>query len=125
MKPAIPAAALAFALLAAPAFAQTPPEPPAPAGPQGRQAIEIDLAEADIALLVTLHADQVRFEDVPRADVRLWAEPGGEVQQEFRRPSLPRPLQPAVTYRDVNVELDAAARLDPEGVKIEVAAPQP
>lgn len=108
------------------ASAQPPGQVPGQTAPRAAPAapsptLEVRLGQADLAFVATVRADQLRFNGEPRAQLELRAEPGGTVQDELIRSNLPRPVQPGVTYRDVDLAYVGAVRLTPPATPRESA----
>jgi hypothetical protein len=66
---------------------------------------------ADIELLATVQADELRFDEAPETEVRFFGEPGHESASGSDRTNLPEKVEPGVTYRDVRVDYRLASRL--------------
>jgi hypothetical protein len=66
---------------------------------------------ADIELLASVHANQLRFDERPQTEVRFFGEPGHESASGSDRTNLPERVEPGVTYRDVRVDYRLASRL--------------
>ena len=82
--------------------------------------------EADVLLLVGVHADQVTFASTPHIRVRLcW---GGDTLRVVQRDNLPSPVVPGTTYRNVYVAVELLGRINAECLadRLRVrSAPQP
>jgi hypothetical protein len=66
---------------------------------------------ADIELLASVQANQLRFDERPQTEVRFFGEPGHESASGSDRTNLPERVEPGVTYRDVRVDYRLASRL--------------
>jgi hypothetical protein len=66
---------------------------------------------ADIELLASVQANQLRFDEQPETEVRFFGEPGHESASGSDRTNLPERVEPGVTYRDVRVDYRLASRL--------------
>jgi hypothetical protein len=66
---------------------------------------------ADIELLASVRADELRFDEPPETEVRFFGEPGHESASGSDRTNLPEKVEPGVTYRDVRVDYRLASRL--------------
>ena len=66
---------------------------------------------ADIELLASVQANQLRFGSRPQIEVRFFGEPGHESASGSDRTNLPERVEPGVTYRDVRVDYRLASRL--------------
>ena len=66
---------------------------------------------ADIELLASVQANQLRFDERPQTEVRFFGEPGHESASGSDRTNLPARVVPGVTYRDVRVDYRLASRL--------------
>jgi hypothetical protein len=66
---------------------------------------------ADIELLASLEADELRFGQPPKTEVRFFGEPGHESASGSDRTNLPDKVEPGVMYRDVRVDYRLASRL--------------
>jgi hypothetical protein len=66
---------------------------------------------ADIELLATVQADELRFDQAPETEVRFFGEPGHESASGSDRTNLPEKVEPGVTYRDLRVDYRLASRL--------------
>jgi hypothetical protein len=67
---------------------------------------------ADIILLASIQADEVRFATQPQVRVRFcWA---GDTLTVVRRDNLPRPVVAGTTYRNVFVAVELLGRLNAE-----------
>ena len=79
-----------------------------------KQSIAIDrqaIADDDIAIIVNLRADSLRFDVVPNtANVEFSGKPDRATVWEVERDNLPRPVQPGVTYRDIGIRLKITSR---------------
>lgn len=68
--------------------------------------------DADVLLLVGVHADEVRFASQPRVRVRLcW---GGDTLRVVQRDNLPSPVVPGTTYRNVYIAVELLGRINAE-----------
>ena len=80
---------------------------------------------ADVLLLVGVHADEVRFASQPRVRVRLcW---GGDTLRVVQRDNLPSPVVPGTTYRNVYIAVELLGRINAECLAERIgvgAAPQ-
>ena len=92
------------------ARAQSAP-PAAPPEPAPANAAPVALDEADVAVVFTVRADRVRFDGPPEASLRLYAEPGGQVEAKYEPGLLPRIISPTVTYSNVELSYVGAALL--------------
>ena len=70
---------------------------------------------ADIELLASVEADELRFDQPPETEVRFFGEPGHESASGSDRTNLPDKVEPGVTYRDVRVDYRLASRLAEPG----------
>ena len=75
---------------------------PCPAAAAGDSA-RADAAAADVVIVATVHADEVRFDRQPNARLRVAGCPEGAGLRVLERRNLPERVQPGVTYRDVQV----------------------
>jgi hypothetical protein len=66
---------------------------------------------ADIELLASVQANQLRFDERPQTEVRFFGEPGHESASGSDRTNLPERVEPGVTYREVRVDYRLASRL--------------
>jgi len=81
--------------------------------------------QADVLLLVGIHADEVRFASQPHVRVRLcW---GGDTLRVVRRDNLPSPIVPGTAYRNVYIAVELLGRVNAECLadKIGVGNPAP
>jgi len=68
--------------------------------------------QADVLLLVGIHADEVRFGSQPHVRVRLcW---GGDTLRVVQRDNLPSPVVPGTTYRNVYIAVELLGRVNAE-----------
>jgi len=68
--------------------------------------------QADVLLLVGIHADEVRFGSQPHVRVRLcW---GGDTLRVVQRDNLPSPVVPGTTYRNVYIAVELLGRINAE-----------
>ena len=68
--------------------------------------------QADVMLLVGIHADEVRFASQPHVRVRLcW---GGDTVRVVQRDNLPSPIVPGTTYRNVYIAVELLGRVNAE-----------
>jgi len=68
--------------------------------------------QADVMLLVGVHADEVRFGAQPHLRVRLcW---GGDTLRVVQRDNLPSPVVAGTTYRNVYVAVELIGRVNAE-----------
>lgn len=112
------AAALPFAAASQPAAPPPAPERSVVTTTSGDAA----LLGADIAIVLTAHADTVRFDGPPQASITLSASPGGQAAAAYDPGLLARVIQPTRVYRDVDVTLTGAARIDADGARTTVDA---
>lgn len=81
--------------------------------------------DADVLLLVGVHANEVRFASQPRVRVRLcW---GGDTLRVVQRDNLPSPVVPGTTYRNVYIAVELLGRINAECLAERIgvgAAPQ-
>ena len=108
LKTIAPLAAAMLAAGAAHGQAQTPTTAQSSA-PAREEAVPLD--QADIAVVLTARADHVRFHGPPQASIRLYAQPGGQVEAAYEPGLLPRIIRPTVTYSDIEVSYIGAALL--------------
>jgi hypothetical protein len=66
---------------------------------------------ADIELVASVQADELRFDEQPETDVRFFGEPGHESASGSDRTNLPEKVEPGVTYRNIRVDYRLASRL--------------
>jgi hypothetical protein len=66
---------------------------------------------ADIELVASVEADELRFDEPPETEVRFFGEPGHESASGSDRTNLPEKVEPGVTYRNVRVDYRLASRL--------------
>ena len=66
---------------------------------------------ADIELVASVEADQLRFDEPPETEVRFFGEPGHESASGSDRTNLPEKVEAGVTYRNVRVDYRLATRL--------------
>ena len=59
---------------------------------------------ADIELLASVQANQLRFDERPQTEVRFFGEPGHESASGSDRTNHPERVEPGVTYRAVRVD---------------------
>jgi hypothetical protein len=71
------------------------------------QALEIP----DISLTANVKARELRFDEVPKAEVRFWGDPKRVSVSGTERKNLPESVQRGVRYRNVKVQLRAATEL--------------
>lgn len=65
----------------------------------------------DISFTAQVSAKSLRFDDEPDTRVEFTGSPGHESASGSDRVNLPEPVQPAVTYRNVQVDYRLAAKL--------------
>jgi hypothetical protein len=79
---------------------------------------------ADIELVALVQANELRFDEPPKTEVRFFGEPGHESASGSDRTNLPDNVEPGVTYRNVRVDYRLASRLaEPESTAREQAPP--
>jgi hypothetical protein len=66
---------------------------------------------ADIELVASVQADELRFDEPPETEVRFFGEPGHESASGSDRTNLPETVEPGVTYRNVRIDYRLASRL--------------
>jgi hypothetical protein len=66
----------------------------------------------DVEISAAVRAKELRFECVPEADVRAYADSPASAESVSERENLPDELEPGVTYRDFAVRWRLAARLE-------------
>jgi len=66
---------------------------------------------ADIELLASVEAAELRFDEPPETEVRCFGEPGDQSASGSDRTNLPEKVEPGVTYRNVRVDYRLATRL--------------
>lgn len=79
-------------------------------GPLAAGADSAALERPDVLLRTRVHIERLRFDSEPLAEVRLLGCPVRARVTE--RVNLPEDIQPGVTYRDVTIAAEWAARLD-------------
>jgi hypothetical protein len=68
--------------------------------------------QADVILLVGIHADEVRFASQPHVRARLcW---GGDTVRVVQRDNLPSPIVPGTIYRNVYIAVELVGRVNAE-----------
>ncbi|HEY6090118.1 MAG TPA: hypothetical protein VD771_10060 [Gemmatimonadaceae bacterium] len=68
--------------------------------------------QADVLLLVGVHADEVKFASQPHIHVRLcW---GGDTVRVVQRDNIPSPVVPGTTYRNVYIAVELLGRVNAE-----------
>jgi hypothetical protein len=67
--------------------------------------------DADIELVASVEADELRFDEPPETEVRFFGEPGHESASGSDRTNLPEEVEPGVTYRNVRIDYRLATRL--------------
>ena len=90
--------AVAAVFCAVPMFAQTPPASP----------------PADVAIMASVRAKELRFDEVPRVTVTFFGAVNGLPNitvWKTDRTNLPDQVQPNVTYRDIGVLLTITSTL--------------
>lgn len=110
--------ALAAVLAAADGVAQTASAPsPTPSG------------EPAVAILASVHARELRFDDKPQVRVTVSGSVNGQeaaLVSRTDRQNLPDEVQPYVTYRDIGIRLTITSTLpDIETILDEALAPAP
>jgi hypothetical protein len=65
----------------------------------------------DVQLNARVRAGELRFARQPRASLDIASCDRTDTLRVVRRDNLPRPVQPGVSYRDVEVEIEIRARL--------------
>jgi hypothetical protein len=72
-------------------------------------------AEPDVEIVVTVRAEELRFDCEPETSVRVYSDPPGWEERTSARHNLPDQIEPGVTYKDIEVAWRVAARLgDPD-----------
>jgi hypothetical protein len=66
---------------------------------------------ADIELVASVEANELRFDHPPQTEVRFFGEPQHESASGSDRTNLPEQVDPDVTYRNVRIEYLLATRL--------------
>jgi hypothetical protein len=75
---------------------------------------EASLAEADVAIFANVRARELRFDEKPRVEVRVYGSVNGRpaaTVDRTDRTNLPDEVQPHVTYRDTGVLLTITSTL--------------
>ena len=68
--------------------------------------------QADVILLVGIHADELRFTSQPHVRARLcW---GGDTVRVVQRDNLPSPIVPGTSYRNVYIAVELIGRVNAE-----------
>jgi hypothetical protein len=91
--------------------AATPARPSAtPEAPSQKDAAQVPIEEADVAITATVTAKELRFEVVPNPTVEFPGKPKRDTVWEAERENLPRPVEPGVTYRNIGIHLKIVSR---------------
>ncbi len=69
------------------------------------------LENPDIDLTVKLKARELRFDEVPKTEVRFWGYSDHESVSGTERKNLPNNVREGVTYRDFSLQLRIASEL--------------
>ncbi len=72
----------------------------------------------DIVFTADVKAKELRFEEVPKTEVRFTGHPKGESASGTDRENLPDEAEPGVTYRDPKVRLRIASALARDGPEL-------
>lgn len=82
----------------------------------------------DVAILATVHARELRFDEKPEVRVEVWGSVNGRPAATVStsdRTNLPDEVQPHVTYRDIGILLTITSTLpDIETILDEALAPE-
>jgi hypothetical protein len=93
--------------------ATTPPAQPNNVAPQvstQKDASQVPLESADIAITATVTAKELRFEIVPNPTVEFPGKHQRDTVWDAERENLPRPVEPGVTYRNIGIRLKIVSR---------------
>jgi hypothetical protein len=66
---------------------------------------------ADITFTAKVHADQLRFDEIPETNIEFTGVPAYDSASGSDRTNLPEHVEQDVTYRDVWVDYRLAAKL--------------
>jgi hypothetical protein len=80
------------------------------ASAQQKDASQVSVESADLAITATVTAKELRFDVVPNPTVEFPGRPKRDTLWEAERDSLPRPVEPGVTYRDIGIRLKIVSR---------------
>jgi hypothetical protein len=96
------------------ATAAAPATPAKPAGtpeaPSQKDAAQVPVEEADVAITATVTAKELRFEVVPNPTVEFPGKPRRDTVWEAERENLPGVVEPGVTYRNIGIRLKIVSR---------------
>jgi hypothetical protein len=81
-----------------------------PEAPSQKEAAQVPIEEADVAITATVTAKELRFEVVPNPTVEFPGKPRRDTVWEAERENLPRPVEPGVTYRNIGIRLKIVSR---------------
>jgi hypothetical protein len=80
------------------------------ASSQQKDASQVSVESADLAITATVTAKELRFDVVPNPTVEFPGRPKRDTLWEAERDNLPRPVEPGVTYRDIGIRLKIVSR---------------
>jgi hypothetical protein len=75
-----------------------------------KETSQVSTESADVAITATVTARELRFEVVPNPVVEFSGKPRRDTVWDAERESLPRPVEPGVTYRNIGIRLKIASR---------------
>lgn len=95
---------------ATPARPAGTPEAASQEAPSQKDAAQVPVESADVAITATVTAKELRFEVVPNPTVEFPGKPRRDTVWEAERDNLPRPVEPGVTYRNIGIRLKIVSR---------------
>ena len=78
--------------------------------PARKEASQVSIESADVAITATVTARELTFEAVPNPVVEFPGKPQRDTIWEADRDNLPRPVEPGVTYRNIGIRLRIVSR---------------
>jgi len=78
--------------------------------PAQKEAAQVPVEEADVAITATVTAKELLFEVVPNPTVEFPGKPRRDTVWDAERENLPRAVEPGVTYRNIGIRLKIVSR---------------
>lgn len=86
------------------------PNNAAEAPAEQKDASQVPLESADLAITATVTAKELRFDVVPNPTVEFPGNPKRDTVWDAERDNLPPAVEPGVTYRNIGIRLKIASR---------------
>ena len=74
-------------------------------GQENQTTEKVDEKTADVAITARVEARELKFEVVPKPEVKFTGMPERKTEWSSERKNLPKSVEPGVTYRDIGITL--------------------